>query len=72
MNDPLVSKCYVLERKVHECLNKLNCSKQEQKNSLVIPEEKNRNPIEIEFKKKKIHFVSEFRLYDERWQMKLV
>jgi len=70
-NDPLVSKCYLLERRVHECLNKLHCAKQEQLNA-ALPEEKSRNPIEIEFKKKKIHFVSEFKLYDERWQLKLV
>ena len=80
VNDPLVSRSYLLERKVHECINRLNTSKtvphsylspKNQSSKLEEPASV-RNPIELEFKKKKIHFVSEFRLYDERWQLKLI
>jgi hypothetical protein len=81
VNDPLVSKSHMLERKVHECINKLNHSKAMPQSYLTPknhykmlqePSMTARNPIELEFKKKKIHFVSEFRLYDERWQLKLI
>lgn len=80
VNDPLVSRSHMLERKVHECINKLNHSKalpqsylspKNQSKKLAEPVTF-RNPIELEFKKKKIHFVSELRLYDERWQSKLI
>lgn len=81
VNDPLVSRSHLLERKVHECLNKLNCQKQTNYLSPRNAQARNppheqavsyRSPIELEFKKKKIHFVSDFRLYDERWQLKLM
>lgn len=84
-NDPLVTKCHQMERKVHESLNKLTCIKDIPMSSRsylsidgkslkadALEVSKPRNTIETEFMKKKIHFVSEFRLYDEQWKLKLI
>lgn len=84
-NDPLVTKCHQMERKVHESLNKLTCIKDIPMSSRsylsidgqslkvdAIEVNKPRSTIETEFMKKKIHFVSEFRLYDEQWKLKLI
>ena len=82
LNDPLVNRSHQIEKRVHECLNKLHSQKlPAQTNSYMSPKNQApkheqivmyRSPIELEFKKKKIHFVSEFKLYDERWQFKLI
>ena len=79
MSDYLVGKCLHAEKRVHECINKLNYIKQTalKGQNLAIKEDllsshmqqtmQSRNKLETDFMKKKIHFVSEFRLYDDQW-----
>ena len=77
MTDYLVGKCLHAEKRVHECINKLNYIKQnaikgqdlsamgDLLSSHMQQTMQSRNQLETDFMKKKIHFVSEFRLYDE-------
>lgn len=78
VNDYLVGKVLYTEKKVLEALNKLHFIKDAVLNSKTTSIEKScdmlshhqkqtlisRNLIETEFMKKKIHFVSEFKLYN--------
>ena len=75
MSDYLVGKCLHAEKRVFECINKLNFIKQaalkgqglntDLLNTHMVQTMQSRNQIETDFMKKKIHFVSEFRLYDD-------
>ena len=78
VSDYLVGKILYTEKKVLEALNKLNFIKEAVLNSkatfetsgdLLSHHQKqtliSRNLIETEFMKKKIHFVSELKLYNE-------
>jgi len=75
MSDYLVGKCLHAEKRVHECINKLNFVKHaalkgtslntDLLSTHMVQTMQSRNQIETDFMKKKIHFVSEFRLYDD-------
>ena len=55
---PLVLQISVLDQKVAQTINKLHISKEQRGAN-------QRSSMETEFMKKKIHFVSEFKIYSD-------